>query len=168
MPSPPTTATAIRYDARVVGLGDLFGSKKRRAERARQLELRGELAAAVEQYLEAELPEDAARVVLLRADAEPSAEGRILLCAQAARLAPDSELGRSAARRKALLRFDVARAGLGGPLQSELALVAAELEATGAAEQAAQAYALLGDREAELRVLAQAGAIEQLEGRLGE
>jgi hypothetical protein len=51
-------------------------------------------------------------------------------------------------------------------LGAELRAVAEELSAVGLWEQAADAYVLLGDGEAEVRVLEEAGAIERLEQRL--
>ena len=156
-----------------MGLFDLFGLARRgkrregrRAKEARRKELGGELAAAVDLYLEAELPDEAARVLLLRADAEASADRRIAFCAQAARTAADEEIRKKALGRKALLAFDVLKARGGVELASELVAVARDLEDAGELEVAADAYALAGDAEAEVRALTAAGAIERLEERL--
>jgi hypothetical protein len=159
---------AIRYHARVAGIGDLFSSRKRRVAQARRLELGGQLEQAAELYLEAEQGDEAARVLLLRTDAEPDLGRRIVLCGQAARVGRGTEPGRTAERRKALLRYELCRSPAGAAMRSELGAIAAELEQAGEWQKAAEAYALGGDRGAELRVLEQAGAIEQLEGRLGE
>jgi hypothetical protein len=51
-------------------------------------------------------------------------------------------------------------------MRSELARVARELEEAGLLEKAAEAYVLAGDAEAEVRMLTEMGAIEQLEERL--
>jgi hypothetical protein len=144
------------------------GGKARKRARAREHELRGELDAAVRAYLGAGLADEAARVLLLRADAERDAEKRLVLCAHAAELARGA-LATEARRRKALIELDLLRAA-GGlvRLPSEVARVAAELEAGGDWQKAAEAYALAGDAAGELRVLERAGAIEQLEARLDE
>ncbi|AUX44088.1 hypothetical protein SOCE26_055480 [Sorangium cellulosum] len=140
------------------------GDGRRRAAEAK--ELAGDLAGAVELYLEAGMPDDAARVLLLRADAERSVEKRIAFCASASRTAESPELRRAALGRKALLAFDLVRARGASAMRSELLAVARELEAAGELERAADAYALLGDAESEARVLAAAGAIDRLEERL--
>jgi hypothetical protein len=68
--------------------------------------------------------------------------------------------------RKARLAFDVLKTKGGSYLQSELCAVARDLELAGELERAADAYALAGDTDAEVRVLTAAGAIERLEERL--
>ncbi|WP_437933125.1 FHA domain-containing protein [Sorangium sp. So ce341] len=140
------------------------GDSRRRAAEAR--ELAGDLAGAVELYLDAGMPDDAARVLLLRADAERSVEKRIAFCASAFRTAESPELKRAALGRKALLAFDLVRARGASAMRSEVLAVARELEAAGELERAADAYALVGDTESETRVLAAAGAIDRLEERL--
>lgn len=153
-----------------MSLLDWFGLKRGDSQRraAEAKELAGDLAGAVELYLEAGMPDDAARVLLLRADAERGAEKRIAFCASAARTAESPELRRAALARKALLSFDLlrARGGHSGAMRSEILGVARELEAAGELERAADAYALVDDAESEARVLAAAGAIERLEERL--
>jgi len=150
---------------RVFGLFDRL-KKRRLGAQARRRELRGELAGAVEAYLDAGLSQDAARTLLLRADAVTDPEKRLALCAQAARIGGDGEQGKLARRRQALLSFDLVRSAAGATLQGELLQIARQLECSGEWEKAAQAYALAGDQEAEIRVLEEAGAIEQLEERL--
>ncbi|HTN90366.1 MAG TPA: FHA domain-containing protein, partial [Sorangium sp.] len=140
------------------------GDSRRRAAEAR--ELAGDLAGAVELYVEAGMPDDAARVLLLRADAERSVEKRIAFCATASRTAESPELKRAALGRKALLAFDLVRARGASAMRSEVLAVARDLEAAGELERAADAFALVGDTEAETRVLAAAGAIDRLEERL--
>ncbi|WP_437963263.1 FHA domain-containing protein [Sorangium sp. So ce260] len=140
------------------------GDSRRRAAEAR--ELAGDLAGAVELYMEAGMPDDAARVLLLRADAERSVEKRIAFCASAFRTAESPELKRAALGRKAMLAFDLVRARGASVMRSEALAVARELEAAGELERAADAYALVGDTESETRVLAAAGAIDRLEERL--
>ena len=60
------------YDVLVFGLFDRLGigSAKRREAKARKLELAGDLEGATALYVDAERPDEAARVLLLRADAE--------------------------------------------------------------------------------------------------
>ena len=120
----------------------------------------------MELFVEAESPDEAARVLLLKADAESDPNRRMVICAQAARVGDGSEHGEEAARRKAVLAYDLIRATKGAPLQGEVSRAAAELENVGEWERAAEAYALVGDTSAEIRVLKDAGAIEQLEERL--
>lgn len=136
-----------------------------KAKAARVHELAGELDLAVRAYLEAELFDDAARVLLLKADAEPTLDRRMAFCAQAAEMARTPSTRRQALARKAMLRFDVLR-GRGSTMKSELLLAAKELEEAEENEVAAEAYALAGDTEGEIRALTAAGAIEKLEEKL--
>jgi hypothetical protein len=140
------------------------GDGRRKAAEAR--EVAGDLAGAAELYLEAELPDEAARVLLLRADAEHAPDRRIAFCAAAARTARSEEIQRAALRRKALLSFDVLSARGASAMRSEVLAVARELEDIGEMERAADAYALAEDQDAEVRALTAAGAIERLEDRL--
>jgi FHA domain-containing protein len=146
----------------------LFDRKKRKAERGRHHELQGDLDHAVKAYLDAELRDEAARVLLVKADAESDPEKRLLVCAQAARVGDGTPPGEEAKRRKARLAFDLLKNARGGLLQGELLRAGAELEAVGEWERAAEAYALAGDAEGEIRALQQGGAIERLEERLRE
>lgn len=150
------------------GIFDRFSRTKRAEDRARKNELAGDLARAAELFLEAERADEAARVLLLKADSEADPNRRLVLCAQAARVAPGTEAGEEAARRKAVLGYDLINATKGAPMHGELLRAAAELERVGEWERAAKAYALVGDTEAEIRVLRDAGAIERLEARLQE
>lgn len=158
------------YDVLVFGLFDRLGigSAKRREAKARKLELAGDLEGAAALYVDAERPEEAARVLLLRADAEADPEKRMVICAQAARVGEGTEVGTEARRRKARLSFDLVRGTAGGAMHGELSRVGAELEEVGEWQAAAEAYALAGDQEAEIRVLKEAGDIDRLEARLRE
>lgn len=142
-------------------------AESRGGREARALERAGDLAAAVEAFLAAGMPDDAARVLLTRADAEGALDKRMAYLAEAARVAADDSLAKAARRRKALLGFDLVKAR-GGSLPSELTGVGRELEEAGEHEAAADAFALAGDREGEVRALTAAGAIERLEARLTE
>jgi pSer/pThr/pTyr-binding forkhead associated (FHA) protein len=147
----------------------LFSRSKREgrtAREAREREEAGDLGAAADLYAEAGLGDEAARVLLLRADAEPSVEKRIAYCARAAQRAESEEVRRKARGRKALLAFDTLKRSGGSFLPNEVLAVARELEDTGELERAADAYSLGGDQEGEVRALTAAGAIERLEERL--
>ncbi|HRI71355.1 MAG TPA: FHA domain-containing protein [Polyangium sp.] len=148
-----------------MGIFDRF-TRGGRIKTAQAKELSGQLAEAVALYIEADSPNEAARVLLLRADAERSPEQRIAFCDLAARTATDETLRKDARGRKALISYDLVRSRPGTPLRSELARVARELEEAGLLEQAKEAYVLAGDAEAEVRMLTEMGAIEQLEERL--
>lgn len=155
-----------------MGFFDWFRSRstsaRRSAEAARSQERAGDLAAAVELYEQAGLADETARVLLLRADVEPSPERRIAFCAAAARIAEAPAWKRQARSRKALIAFDLLRGHGAKPLQSEVLLVARDLEEAGELLRAAEAYVLAGDGDAEVRVLTAAGAIDLLEARLRE
>ncbi len=153
-----------------MGLLDRFLTKSKRegqkARQARERENAGDLGDAIELYVEAGVGDEAARVLLLRADAEASVEKRIAFCAMAAQRAESPELRRKAAGRKALCSFDTLRKSGGSFLESEMLAVARELEEAGELERAADAFALANDHDGEVRALTAAGAIERLEDRL--
>lgn len=138
------------------------GYKARAAQRA---EMQGDLDGALRSFLDAELPDEAARVLLLRADAEPALDRRMAFCAQAARIAKDASVVREALARKARLRYDVLK-GRGNAMRSEILLAAKELEEADENETAADAYALAEDKEGEIRALTAAGLIDRLEEKL--
>ena len=148
------------------GLLDRFGGKKRKEERARNKELAGDLDAAIALFMAAECAGEVARLLLLKADGEADPNQRMVLCAQAARVGAGTAHGSEAAKRKAVLAYDLIKGTQGAKMQGELLRAAAELEAVGAWELAVEAYVAVGDTEAEIRVLKEAGAIERLEDRL--
>ncbi len=141
------------------------GPEGYRQKRARKLESEGELAAAAEAFLDARLPDEAARMWLLRADAEPKLERRIAFLEQAAQLAQSEEQKRKAQARRARLSFDLLR-DRAALAKSEVLQVAEQLLLAGEAQVAAEAFALVGDVEGEIRALTAAGAIDKLEDRL--
>jgi len=145
-----------------------FDPKIRKAKQARAAELQGRLDDATRLYVEAEQAEEAARVLLLKADATGDGERRMALAAQAARIAPGTKMGHQAARRHALMAFDCIREAPGGVMPAELRRVAEALGASGAWRQAAEAYQLLGDRDGEIDALREAGELNALERRLAE
>jgi tetratricopeptide (TPR) repeat protein len=142
-----------------------LGKDGYRARAAKKLETAGDLTGAARAYLEAEVPDEAARVLLLKADAEPSLERRVALFEQAAATAVDPELARMARARKARLAYDLVRSH-GTLARSELLRAAGDLEGAGEHELAAEAYRAIGDTEGEVRALTAAGAIDKLEERL--
>lgn len=148
-----------------MSLFDRFFGKGRHAAAARSAELRGELARATELYGEAGRTEDAARVMLVRADAETDPRQRLQYYAQAATLLPvgheTHKLAR--ARRAELLLALAGDAAVSAVARHEVIEAARDLEAIGEALKAAEAYARAGDKESEARALQAAGDVERLE-----
>jgi hypothetical protein len=146
-----------------------FGKGKSRAA-AQKAELRGDLAKAVELYVEADAKDDAARVMVLRGDSEPEPRQRLVYYTQACRMAPDGGESRLDARRKrALLAITLAGdAAISAVARRDTLDAAKELEELGEAARAAEAYRLAGDREGEARALAAAGEVDELEFLLSE
>jgi len=142
-----------------------YGPSGYRAQRARKLAQGGDIAAAIDAFLGARQPDEAARLWLLRADAENTLSKRILFFEHAASAALDPELKRQARARKARLAFDLIR-DKGSVVKSEICVVAADLMAAGEHLTAAEAFAIVGDTDGEIRALTAAGAIDRLEERL--
>jgi pSer/pThr/pTyr-binding forkhead associated (FHA) protein len=136
-----------------------------KAAAARRAELEGDLPRAARLWAEADRADEAARVTLVRADGATDSAERLRLYVQAVALAPEGSGVRDVARRKrALLAVAIAREGAtSAAARLDLAFAAQELEALGAAAEAAEAYALAGDTEGQARALVQGGDIEQLE-----
>src|SRR5688572_294241 len=116
-----------------MGIFDWIGTKRGESLRKEALakERAGDLEAAVDLYLEASLPDEAARVLLLRADAETSPPRRIAFSGAAAQTAASPELRKRALARKACIGFDMLKAQGGALLKSEMMGVARELEEAG-------------------------------------
>ncbi len=147
----------------------IFG-KGREVRAAQRAELRGELDKAAELFGLAGAPEEAARVMLLRGDAETDARARMKHYTQAVATAPEGHPVRDEARRK---RASLLVAQFGGAATSEAARrelrgAADELLAAGDPARAAAAYKLAGDGEGQAKALAQAGDVESLELLLNE
>ncbi|MBX3191334.1 MAG: FHA domain-containing protein [Labilithrix sp.] len=142
----------------------IFG-KGRHASAARNAELRGDLARAAELFGEAGQPDEAARVMLLRADGETEARARLQFLAQASQLAPaGSERHKEARTRRAELLLALAGdASVSAVARHEVIEAARDLEAVGESLKAAEAYARAGDTEGEARALQAAGDVERLE-----
>ena len=120
-----------------MGFFDRLRGRHRAESRAKKRELAGDLEKATELYLEADRPEEAVRLLLLRADAEGDPHKRMVLCAQAARIGEGTEAGDEALKRKARLGFDVVKGAQGATMKGELVRVAQELETAGDWETAA-------------------------------
>jgi len=138
-----------------------------RAREAAELEESGDLRGAADAYLAAELGDEAARVLMMRADVERSLDKRVALLEHAGRVAVEEKVRAKARGRRAKLAFEIVKAS-GAAARSEILAAAAELEEAGESLTAAEAYHLVGDREGEVRALTAAGAIDELEERLGE
>jgi hypothetical protein len=150
----------------------VFGSgssgARARLARARAAELRGELALAAALFGEAMRPDEVARVMVARGDAEADPSARLRHYALALATAPPHTAPHAHARRKhASALIDVAaRAPQTAASKRDLAYAASELEAVGDHARAAQAYAHAGDLEGQARALGQAGDLVGLEALL--
>ena len=145
-------------------LDRIFG-KGRQAAAARTAELRGDLARAVELFGEAGQPEEAARVMILRADSETDARLKLQFLAQASQLAAaGSDRQKEARLRRAELLLALAgEASVSAVARHEVIEAARDLEAVGEPLKAAEAFARAGDKEGEARALQAAGDVERLE-----
>ena len=143
------------------------GGDVRNAKRA---ELRGDLEKAAELYGIAGAPEEAARVMILRGDAETDTRARMKHYTQAVATAPEGSAVRDDARKKraGLLVAQFGGSALSETAKRELRGAAGELLALGEAANAAEAYKLAGDAEGQAKALAQAGDVDSLEQLLSE
>ena len=153
-----------------MGVFDRLFGKGKDVRAARRAELRGDLAAAVEMYGLAGAPEEAARVMILRGDAETDVRVRMRHYTQAVATAPEGHAVRDDARRKraALLVAQFGGAATSEAARRELRGAGKELLDLGDAKNAADAYHLAGDAEGEAKALAQAGDVESLEALLSD
>jgi hypothetical protein len=151
--------------------GRLFGGRARTLARARAAELRGDLAEAAELFGLAQSLDEAARVMVLRGDAESDPSARLRHYVQAVAIAREGgAIHAHALRKRAMLLLELAR---GGPPPTalgrrELAAAARDLEALGEMEAAAEAYAGAGDVAGQVRVLARSGSVDRLDALLVE
>jgi len=157
----------VRWLGRALG----WGGRAKALSQARAAELRGDLAHAAALFARGGRLDEAARVMLLRGDAEAEPAARLRHYVQAAATAPEGSPARTQARSKhAALLLAMAADGAGGPLgaamRHDLALAARELEALGDHDRAAEAYARAGDEEGEARALARAGDVDRLDALL--
>lgn len=145
----------------------LSGGRRTLLRAARRAEALGQLAEATALFLEAEAPDQAARLFCLRADAALDSSERYLLLGQALTHA-QGEQADDIERRRRRLALDLVRSGAMEMTGADLRELAAALERLGDPTLAAEVYERLGDRESEARVLVDAGAIERLESVLSE
>ena len=144
-----------------MGVFDFLKKKGGGAARAaRQAELKGDLVKAVELYVEASAPEEAARVMLLRGDAETDDRARLQLYVQAVGLAPEAHpIAAEARKKRAALLVAQLTASCGGA-------------GTGPASAAAKRELVFAAKEllavGEAKALAQSGDVERLEFLLTE
>jgi hypothetical protein len=145
-------------------LDRIFG-KGRQAAAARTAELRGDLVRAAELFGEAGQPEEAARVMILRADGETDPRSKLQFLAQAAQLAATGgERHKEARLRRAELLLALAGdASVSAVARHEVIEAARDLEAIGEPLKAAEAFARAGDKEGQARALQAAGDVERLE-----
>jgi pSer/pThr/pTyr-binding forkhead associated (FHA) protein len=147
----------------------IFG-KGSKVTAARKAELRGDLAQAAELYGLAGANEEAARVMLLRGDAEPDVRRRMLYYTQAVATAPEGPVRRRArVKRAELVALTFGKmAATSSAARKDLAEAARDLEIAGEAARAAEVYRLAGDAEGEARALAAAGDVDKLEALLAD
>jgi hypothetical protein len=159
-----------RSKTRSVGVFDRFFGKGRELREAKKVELRGDLAKAAELYGLAGAPEEAARVMILRGDAETDARLRMQHYTQALSIAPESHDTKKEARKKrAELVLAQFPAGAASPqVKRDIQGAAKDLELAGELARAAEVYALIGDTEGEARALAGSGEVDKLEHLLSE
>ena len=134
------------------------------AERA---ELAGNLSRAIELWAASGAVDEAARVMLLRGDAEADPKMRLQHYTQAAATAkPGSSVHKSARTKRARLVVSLVGDGASPALRRDLIGAGGDLEDAGEFAEAADVYARAGDTEAEARALAKGGEVDRLEGVL--
>jgi len=132
------------------------------AERA---ELGGDLARAIELWMRAGAVDEAARVMVLRGDAEPDPRLRLQHYPQPpATATARSEISRTARTKKARLTISLAgERVVSSAIRRDLVEAGQALEDAGEFADAADAYARGGDTDAEARALAKGGDVDRLE-----
>jgi hypothetical protein len=148
----------------------MFGRSREKGGQAREAEAAGDLGRAAQLYAADGLPEEAARTLLIRGDAEVDPTKRLVFFTQAVALAPSGVPVAQAARRKrAALAVLLAGDGpLSAAQRHDVMAAARELEEAGDAEEAAAAYARAGDVDGQARALERSGSVERLEALLDE
>lgn len=154
------------------GRGPRLGAARALAN-ARAAELRGELAQAAALYAEGARLDEAARVMVLRGDAETDPAVRLRHYVQAVETAPAGSPAWTHARRKRGHHVIAmcADAPMTETMRRDLLQAARELEDVGdpeAAAAASVAYGRAGDVEGQARALARAGDVERLDALLVE
>jgi hypothetical protein len=147
-----------------MALFDKWFGKGRVVAQARAAELRGDLARAAELFGEAGSVEEVGRVMMMRGEAETDARARLQYFTQAARIAPEGEIQRTARLKRAELLLALAGdTAVSAVARHEVIDAARDLEAIGEPLKAAEAYARAGDKEGEARALQAAGDVDRLE-----
>lgn len=151
-----------------MGFIDRLWKRVSGGEAAERAELAGNLVDAIQLWMSSGDVDEAARVMVLRGDAEPDPKMRLQHYTQAAATATVGSPEHTVARvKKARLTVSLAEGGsLSTALRRDVIEAAAELVDAGEAAAAAEAYALAGDTEGEARALTQAGDIDRLEALL--
>jgi hypothetical protein len=154
-------ASVLPYEVR------LFGPLQHEPE-ARAAEKRGDYAQAAALFAQAGLLEEAARVTILRGDAEKRHTARMRHYARAASLVPEgSSMHRSARTKRALVLVAIASEGPAtAAARRDLASAARELESLGEHELAADAYGRAEDAASQLHALERAGNVDAVEALL--
>jgi hypothetical protein len=147
---------------------DRFRKGHDTATKAKHAELEGDLARAATLWADAGRVDEAARVMLLRGDAEGDPAKRRQHYVQAVALAEalpdDAPVKRLAKKKRATLAIASARDGAGSAAaRQDLLEAAQDLEALGEGAFAAEAYGLAGDVEGQARALVLAGDVEAVE-----
>jgi FHA domain-containing protein len=150
--------------------GKLLGKKNRTLALARAAELRGELAQAAALFAQSGRLDEAARVMVLRGDAEAEPSASLRHYVQAVATAPKDSSIRTHARRRhsSTVLSMAADAPMTATSRRDLAHAAGELEDVEDYALAAQAYARAGDVEGQARALARAGDLDALDALLEE
>jgi hypothetical protein len=145
-----------------------LGTRRALLADARAAELRGDLAHAAALFAQSGRPDEAARVMVLRGDAEAESAARLRHYVQAAAVAPEgSGVHIHAQRRRWSTVLSMANdAPMTSALRAELSRAASELDALGDHTQAAEAFARVGDIERQAHALAHAGDIDALDALL--
>jgi hypothetical protein len=140
-----------------------FG-RTQNAYTAKGAELRGDLARAAELFGHAGQPQEAARVMLLRADGETNARAKLQFLTQAAAIAKEGTSTRRDARfRRAELLLALVGEGTSALARLEIIEAAREFLAIGEHAKAAEAFIRAGEQEQAARALEAGGDIEELE-----
>jgi hypothetical protein len=144
------------------------GGATREEREAREAEERRDFARAAALYSQAGQPDEAARMLVARGDAEPRPAAKVRHYARAASTATEgSALQREARVKRALAA--AAAAAEGSPTataQRDLLEAARELESLGEHDRAAETYARVRDVAGQLRALELAGDVDGLESLL--
>lgn len=140
----------------------------RRTRAAREAELAGDLAAAVQSWMDAGKSQEAARVLVVRASAAVDLEQRFAFLVRARDLAPP---GSTESHDAVTMLADlvVARTGsaaLSAASRHELSMVAGDLERIGEHARAAELFQRSGDTEGRARNLAMSGGVDELDDAL--